>query len=141
VIVLDASCLIAYFNSDDAHHDEAVAVLAEHADDEFLANTITLAEFLVGPVRVELHDRAVSNLASLGVAEAHLPDDAATRLARLRAEAGAPKLRDCCVMLAAQVAAESGAAASIATFDETLRSAALRHGIAVLPEANQAAST
>ena len=58
----------------------------------------------------------------MGLSEIALPDDAAGRLATLRAETGLG-LPDCCVLLAAEPTR-----APIVSFDERLVSAAERRG-------------
>jgi predicted nucleic acid-binding protein len=52
LIVLDASFAIAALAADDAHHDAAVAALADAGDDELVLAATTRAEILVGPARV-----------------------------------------------------------------------------------------
>lgn len=51
LIVVDASVAIAALAADDAHHDAAVAALAEASDDELVLAATTRAEILVGPAR------------------------------------------------------------------------------------------
>lgn len=51
MIVLDASVLIAYLDSNDAQHALAEGLLAREIDDDFAASPLTLAEVLVVPVR------------------------------------------------------------------------------------------
>jgi hypothetical protein len=48
VIVFDASVLIAYLDSDDDLHRDAYRLLSESVDEDFGANSLTLAE---GPGR------------------------------------------------------------------------------------------
>ncbi len=126
MIVVDASVLIAHFDPTDAHHAAARELLLSVADEQFVASPITLAEFLVGPTRAGRLDTAETNLQALGVDAVPLPDDAADRLASLRAHSGV-KLPDCCVLLAAQQRN-----AGIVTFDERLRAAARDLGLRVL---------
>jgi predicted nucleic acid-binding protein len=49
VIVLDASVLIAYLDGENVHHAGAEELLAGEVDDDFGANSVTLAEVLVLP--------------------------------------------------------------------------------------------
>lgn len=51
LIVLDASVAIAALATDDAHHDAAVAALANASDDDLVLTATTRAEILVGPAR------------------------------------------------------------------------------------------
>lgn len=114
MIVLDASVLIAYLDSDDAHHSLSEELLAGAVDDEFGANSLTLAEVLVVPARDGRLEAAQTALRDLEVAELPFPADTAVRLALLRTSTRL-KMPDCCVLLAAE---ESGAA--VASFDDRL---------------------
>jgi predicted nucleic acid-binding protein len=125
VIVLDASVLIGYLDGNDAHHSPAAALLVAAVDDDLAANPLTLAEVLVGPIRMGRLDAVSEVLQDLGVAEVAFPSDTAVRLARLRAETGL-KLPDCCVLLSAEVAG-----AGIASFNDRLQAAAEQHGLPV----------
>ena len=127
MIALDASFLIAHFSADDAHHERAVQSLEESADDALAVSTVTLAELLVGPVRSGTLKEAIAALAALELSESPLPNDAAVRLARLRAETRL-RLPDCCVLLAA----EEMSAEAIGTFDQQLSQAAKSRGIRVI---------
>ena len=126
MIVLDASVLIAYLDSEDRHHVAAEALLAEAIGDDLGANSLTLAEVLVVPaqggrlelVRAVLHD--------LEVAELPFPADTAVKLAQLRADTGL-KMPDCCVLLAAE---DSGA--RVACFDDRLARAAEERDLEVI---------
>lgn len=123
MIALDASFLIAHFSADDAHHERAVQSLQDSADDNLTVSTVTLAELLVGPVRAGTLGEAIEALAGLEVAESPLPQGAAVRLARLRAETRL-RLPDCCVLLAA----EEMSAEAIGTFDQQLALVAKSRG-------------
>ena len=114
MIVLDASPLIAYFDAADALHERAVASLRRLGGRRLAISPVTLAEVLVGPTRNGALDIIRTGLEILQVEEIGLPDDAAVRLASLRATTGL-KLPDCCVLLAAQ---QGGAA--VLTFDDRL---------------------
>ncbi len=87
---------------------------------------ITLAEALVTPTRRGALGAARAGLARLGVDEVTLGEDAAVRLAELRAQTRL-KLPDCCVLLAARDAG----ADMVATFDERLGAAAEGLGLSV----------
>lgn len=127
MIVLDASVLIAYLDSDDAHHDVAEQLLLDAADEELGVGVLTLAEVLVGPVREGRDDAVLAVLRDLEVAELALPADAAVSLARLRASTGL-RMPDCTVLLATEAAA-----ADLASFDSRLVKAAIARKIVVRP--------
>jgi predicted nucleic acid-binding protein len=125
VIVLDASVLIAHLDERDAHHKRATRLLADTGAEPFGASTITLAETLVAPTRAGRLEDVIAALRRLGVDELPLGDEAAVKLAQLRADGGS-KLPDCCVLLAAQ---EHGG--TVASFDTTLLTAAEALGLSV----------
>lgn len=122
MIVLDASVLIALLDRDDAHHDRATALLRGTVGRRKAISTVTLAEVLVGPIRVGRQDAVRRAVDRLRVDEVGFPEDAAARLAGLRVSTGL-RLPDCCVLLAAQPHG------TVATFDERLRVAADRLGL------------
>ena len=126
MIVLDASVLIAYLDGDDDHHEAAEALLAAAIDEDLGANSLTLAEVLVVPVREGSLSRVQSALRDLEVLELDFPSNTAVRLAELRASTGL-KMPDCCVLLAAEASR-----ATIASFDQRLVNTAQGLGFAVL---------
>lgn len=126
VIVLDASVLIAYLDSEDAQHARAERLLAQEIDDDFAANTLTLAEVLVMPARQQRLDAARGALQDLDVNELAFPADSAFRLAHLRAHTSL-KMPDCCVLLAAE-----DIQARVASFDDRLRNAAASRNLVVV---------
>jgi predicted nucleic acid-binding protein len=126
VIVLDASVLIAHFDANDVHHDRANEVLLSVAEDYLGASSLTLAEVLVGPVRAGRIERAAAALRQLDIRAIAVNEETPVRLATLRVTTSL-KLPDCCVLLAA----ETTAAAGIATFDDRLAGAAGRLGFTV----------
>ena len=127
MIVVDASVLIAHLDENDALHERAVDALLATADQPLACSPITLAEVLVGPARAGSLRHARSAITDLGVAEISLRDDAASRLAELRAET-ALKMPDCCVLLAAV----DGQAQAVLTFDDRLARAAQQRGLRVV---------
>lgn len=127
MIVLDASVLIAYLDSDDSHHAAAETLLMEAVDEDIAANPLTLAEVLVAPARQGRLDLAQTALRALEVSELPFPPDTSVRLAQLRASTGL-KMPDCCVLLAAEQAT-----ATIASFDDRLRQAATDRNLFILP--------
>ncbi len=126
MIVLDASVLIGYLDGEDEHHAAAEALLTQAIDDDLAANSLTLAEVLVVPVRDGRLDPVQAALRDLEVQEVPFPVDTAVRLAQVRATTGL-RMPDCCVLLAAE-----DAAASVASFDERLAQAAEDRNLAVL---------
>jgi len=126
VIVLDASTLIAHFDTSDGHHARAEELLLSAAGEALGASLLTLAELFVGPARVGQLTRATAAVRQLGVQAVDLDHELAARLALLRAETGL-KLPDCCVLLAAD---QTGAA--VATFDDRLAAVARDRGHLVL---------
>ncbi len=125
MIVLDASFLIAYLSSADAHHHRAVARLGESELLDCTASAITWAEALVAAARAGRVPEVKAALDAI-TEVAHLPDDAHVKLAALRAETGL-KLPDCCVVLVAE-----STGSGIATFDGPLAKAARARGITVV---------
>lgn len=123
MIVLDASVVIAHLAAADVHHEQAVGFFRDHATDRFLLHPLTLAEILVGPIRVGREAFAAHQLAAMGISEWRPPAGSAVELARLRVETGL-KLPDCCVLQAA-LAERS----PVATFDAPLARQAKSLGV------------
>lgn len=129
MIVLAASVLIGYLDAADGHHAAATTLMSRVVDEDLASSSITLAEVLVVPVRLGRLAQVLSILQDLDVRELPFPVDAAQQLAELRAQTGL-KMPDCCVLLSA---AATGSA--VASFDDRLRFAAQRQGLAVVPVA------
>jgi toxin FitB len=127
VIVVDASVLIAHLDENDAQHDRALDALLATAEQTLGCSPITVTEVLVGPARAGRLGDARAAVTDLGVGEILLGDDAAARLASLRAET-ALKMPDCCVLLAA----EDARAEAVLTFDDRLARAAERRRLRVV---------
>lgn len=98
LIVADASVLIAWLDARDAHHTEAIDLLASH--DGFVVHPLTLAEVLVHPVRAGVEGDVLARLSAIGMVVSPLPTDA-VRLARIRAET-ALRMPDCVVIACAE---------------------------------------
>ena len=126
MIVFDASVLIAYLDADNALHVAAETLLATAIDDDFGANSLTLAEVLVVPARTGQMEAVQSALREIEMNELQFPSDTAAHLARLCAGTGL-KMPDCCVLLAAD-----DRHATIASFDDRLVQAAQDRNLAVL---------
>ncbi|MDA8340871.1 MAG: type II toxin-antitoxin system VapC family toxin [Actinomycetota bacterium] len=127
MIVLDASVLIAHLNPVDPHHAEATAILLDATPGATLVHTVTMAEVLVGGVRIGRGAALQDDLRAAGVELAPHDADEPLRLAELRATTGL-KLPDCCVL---DVAVHHRAV--LATFDAALASIARQRGVAVRP--------
>ncbi|GAB3224842.1 type II toxin-antitoxin system VapC family toxin [Mycolicibacterium hippocampi] len=123
MIALDASVLIAHLNPADPHHEAATDILLAGTPGEMLAHTITLAEVLVGGVRIGQGVSMRDDLRAAGIAVAPHDDEEPLRLAELRASSGL-KLPDCCVL---DVAIRHQA--SLATFDKALAAVAAKRGV------------
>ena len=126
MIALDASVLIAHLHPGDVHHGAATRILLDAAPGSMLVHTMTLAEVLVGAVRLGLGASMRDDVRAAGIGVASHDADEPLRLAELRAASGL-KLPDCCVLDVA-----IGHRASLATFDDALAAAARRHDVAVL---------
>ena len=124
---LDASVVIAHLKPTDPHREAATRFLAETAGSTHWMNPVNLAEVLVDYARSGRLAEGTRVVGDLGIRERPLPEDAAVRLARLRAETGL-RMPGCCVLLTAEQAGTT-----VATFDERLRSAALHRGLPVVP--------
>jgi predicted nucleic acid-binding protein len=126
VIVLDASVLIGHLDGRDPHHERAQELLVANAGVRFGVSTIGLAETLVGPARSGKLELARGALDQLAIEELVPGEDAAARLAVLRAETSL-KLPDCCVLLAAQ-----DYEGIVASFDQGLARSARGLGLTVV---------
>ncbi len=124
MIVLDASVVIAYGRTTDAHHNRSATLLTTTTD-EFAIHALTMTECLVGPTRLGRERDLLKFFRVLGVRRIDLDADAPVRLARLRVSTGL-KLPDCCVL---DSAIRHGA--DLATFDAGLSAAAKAHGVTI----------
>lgn len=127
MIVLDAGVLVAHLSPSDAHHEAATQLLLAATDESLAVHALTLAEVLVGGVKIDKGAELLADLQAIGLGLAVRDDDEPLRLAELRALTGL-RLPDCCVLDAAQTNA-----AQLATFDRALAAAAGRLGVTVLP--------
>lgn len=129
MIALDASVLVAHLSPHDAHHHAATRLLRDATGERLVAHGLTLAEVLVGGARIGRDEQMLADLRAVGVQDADRRGGESLRLARLRARTGL-KLPDCCALDAAL-----GHAASLATFDRALATAARQLDVEVLPAA------
>lgn len=126
MIALDAGVLIALFDANDAHHEAAETLFAANPSEPMTIGPINQAEVLVRAARENRDQQMLADLRELGVTTTPLPDDAATRLARLRASTRS-RMPDCCVLLTAEQTS-----ARVATFDAGLEESARSIGLAVV---------
>jgi predicted nucleic acid-binding protein len=122
---MDASVLIAHLNPTDPHHQAATEVLLTGTPGRMLVHPITLAEVLVGGVRIGQGVSMRDDLHAAGITVAPRDDGEPLRLAELRASTGL-KLPDCCVL---DVAIRHQA--SLATFDNALAAEARKRGVPI----------
>ena len=71
---MDASVLIAHLNSSDPQHDAATAILLSATPGQMLVHTITLAEVLVGGVRIGRGAAMLDDLSAAGITVASRDD-------------------------------------------------------------------
>lgn len=126
MIALDASVVIAHFDTRDVHHAASTAVLTNAVDEPLVVHPLTLAEVLVAAVRAGKEMQVQADLTAIGVRPAEEAADEPLRLARLRVSTHL-KLPDCCVL---DVAMRHRA--RLATFDGPLAAAARDLGLVVL---------
>ncbi|MCX6481482.1 MAG: type II toxin-antitoxin system VapC family toxin [Mycobacterium sp.] len=125
MIALDASVIIAHLNRADPHHEAATDILLGGTPGQMLVHTMTLAEVLVGGVRIGQGASIRADLRSAGIMLAPSDGDEPLRLAELRVSTGL-KLPDCCVL---DVAIHHRA--MLATFDATMAEEAHKRGVAL----------
>lgn len=126
MIALDASVLIAHLARDDRHFVVARDILRQAVGEALLVHPLTLAEVLVGGVRVGREHALSAELEAMGLNVTDGGGDQPLRLARLRVSTGL-KLPDCCVLDTALTAR-----ARLGTFDTALTAAARQCGIPVV---------
>lgn len=134
MIVLDASALIGYFNARDGFHETAKTIVWDAIQNgrDLTASEMTLAEFLVEPVRSGTLDRATAALEDIGLSAVQLPASFAAPLATVRHETHT-KLPDACVLLAARDLAHANEEpVAVATFDARVAKGAEVYGLTVL---------
>ena len=127
MITLDASVVIALLQARDPHHHRARELLDDRVDEELSMHVLTRTEVLVGPTRDGRADDVIRRIDGLEIRTVEMRESDAVPLAELRVRTGL-NLPDACVVLAARLRG-----ASLATFDDRLRSAAASLAIRVLP--------
>ena len=127
MIAVDASVLIAHLYPHDAHHTTATRFLQEVADEPLIAHSLTMAEVLVGGVRVGRGQEMLADIRAVGIQAVTGDGGEPLRLAELRVTTGL-KLPDCCVLATAL-----SNSALLATFDDALGKAARQLDVSVMP--------
>jgi predicted nucleic acid-binding protein len=105
LIVIDASVLIAFLDSNDPHHRRAVEALGASSGDNLVLPASAYAEVLVGPLRREDSAAATVDeiLADLGIAIQPITREIARHAAALRAAHSRLRLPDALVLAAGEV--------------------------------------
>jgi predicted nucleic acid-binding protein len=105
VTVLDASVVIAFLDSDDAHHSAAAAAIGKASGQQFVLPASAYAEILVDPWRAGATAIAAVKgfLAALGIRIEPLTADIAERAARLRSMHRHLRLPDALILATAEV--------------------------------------
>lgn len=127
LIVLDASVVIAHLDPGDPHHRAATELLADAEVGKLVIHPLTLAEVLVGGVRMGTGAGMREDIRAMGIIVAPLDEDHPLRLAELRVTANL-KLPGCCVLDLAM-----HRQGTLATFDAHLAEAASERRVVVLP--------
>lgn len=125
VIVLDANVLIGFLDRNDPHHAACVSLLERRLIDGFSSNVLTVAEALVHPTRANRQDAALASLTRIGVQIVPVEESDAADLARIRTTYRV-RMPDA---VALHTALKTGS--ELATFDETLATAAERAGVLI----------
>lgn len=125
--VSDASFLNAVLDSNDQHHAAALQDALTPTRDLHVVHAITMAEILVGGVRIGRGAALQDDLRRSGVTVASPVPDESLRLAELRVSTSL-RLPDCCPLLTALTSV-----ATLRTFDVRLASAARQLGVPVGP--------
>jgi predicted nucleic acid-binding protein len=103
--VVDASVVIAFLDSTDRHHGDAVAALDAHRRSELVLPASVYAEVLVGPYRLEpaAVAKAEQAITELGMRVEPLTAAMARRAAAVRARHPALRLPDALVLATGEI--------------------------------------
>ena len=126
VVVLDASALIALYDSGDRHHAWAREMFIDTIDSSLAMSALTYAEVFVHPTRAAKAREFEKTLAGLGMDVVGVRPEDAVEIARIRATTSL-KMPDSIVLHAA-----TRLSASLATTDRSLAGEASRLDIVVL---------
>jgi len=124
MIVIDASVVIPYLNSNHIHHKRATDLIAKMADQYLFIPAVTWAEVLVGAIKNHEVEGVVNKvLRALGVAVANADGpEWPLELAKVRARTGL-NMPDAIVLATAE-----SLKGKVATFDNKLREVAANEG-------------
>jgi predicted nucleic acid-binding protein len=114
VVVLDASALIALYDSQDKHHPWALQMFIDTIQFELAMPALTYAEVLVHPIRAGKRSKFEKSISGLGISFHRLAPEEALELAELRVKTSL-KMPDVVVLHRAL-----SLNASIATTDKAL---------------------
>lgn len=131
VAVLDASALIALFNSKDSHHAWAIKAMNDTLDLDLKMPALTYSEALAIPFEKNFQNEFLAGISGLNLELINIESNEALEMAKLRAET---KLRipDVVVLHAA-----IKLSATLVTADTKLAKTALSQGIKVFtPDAD-----
>ena len=126
LVVLDASALIALYQSDDAHHEWAKSMFVDTVEDTLIMNSLTYAEVLVQPILHKKAPKFRAGIDGLGIDIRALSGEDAIELAQIRATT-ALRMPDAVVLFEAL-----RSEATLATADSTLAREATNRGLRVL---------
>lgn len=126
VVVLDASALIALYDSGDRHHAWAREMFIDTIDSSLAMSALTYAEVFVHPTRAAKAREFEKTLAGLGMDVVGVRPEDAVEIARIRATTSL-KMPDSIVLHVA-----TRLSASLATTDQSLAREASQLAIVVL---------
>ena len=117
VIVLDASVVIGFLSSRDAHHEAAEHAFVRHRDDDLILPASVYAEILVGPFRIgaDAVAKVDAFLTDFAVHIAPVDAETAKRAALLRSRPQSLRLPDALVL----ATADAIGASKVLTVDRT----------------------
>ena len=137
--VLDACTLIQFIEETHARHEDTVELLAS-LNDDFLTTAVTLAEVLVGAVRVGRASDAIDRICTgLGVQVVDGPNttdqstDGRVEWALIAATSRAQATPRIGIADAIVLATAAAGGHSVITFDAGLRAACVAHQVPILP--------
>jgi predicted nucleic acid-binding protein len=125
VVVLDASTVIALYDSKDKNHSWALELFRETISFDLVMPSLTYAEVLVHPIRSRKQKSFEKGIAGLGIRIHGLEASEATCLAQIRAKTNL-KMPDAIVLFTALEAK-----AAIATTDKSLALSARKLSVGV----------
>jgi hypothetical protein len=100
-IVFDANVVIALFDSNNSHHEQAVELYLASTSSSIHVSALTYAEILTHPAGTNTLDKFVSNLASGGFEVEPITRELAIEIAKVR-HSSRLKMPDSCVLALAK---------------------------------------